>query len=190
MQTGGQVSSAPGRRGSQTGRECLAPEGSPRLAPTRASSASSSSYILREVTRFPLPPDRRTCFSAQRGPRPQVPPPRSHTPKWATCHRCRRAPSAQTLRQRVLAQCKTGGSSGRKKGFCKSRLLQQRTPIPPLKTPGQASSCSQATVTHAVLPSERPRTHKGQHTSACDQSGSVRICLERGTRLSPPEGGN
>jgi hypothetical protein len=35
MQTGGQVSSAPVRRGSGVGRECL--------APTRASSASSSS---------------------------------------------------------------------------------------------------------------------------------------------------
>lgn len=98
MQTGGQVSSAPGRRGSQAGRECLAPEGSPRLAPTRASSASSSSYILREVTRFPLPPDRRTCFSAQRGSRPQVPPPRSHTSKWATCHRCRRAQPKLSVR--------------------------------------------------------------------------------------------
>ena len=74
MQTRGQVSSAPVRRDSGAGRECQAPEGSPRRAPTRASSASSSSSILRELTRFPpLPPDRRTCFSAQRCPRPQVP---------------------------------------------------------------------------------------------------------------------
>lgn len=43
MQTGGQVSSAPVRQGFGAGRECLASEGSPGLAPTRASSASSSS---------------------------------------------------------------------------------------------------------------------------------------------------
>lgn len=78
MQTGAQVSSAPVRRGSRAGRECLAPEGSPRLAPTRASSASSSSYTLREVTRFPLPPGQKNVFfctalPAAPGPSAEIP---------------------------------------------------------------------------------------------------------------------
>lgn len=82
------------------------------------------------------------------------------------------------------------GYVGKEKGFCKSRLPQQRTPIPPLKNPGLASPSSQATLTPRYSASERPHIHKGQHTSACGRSGSVRICLGRGTRLSLPGGGN
>lgn len=116
MQTGGQVSSAPVRRGSRAGRECLAPQGSPRLAPTRASSASSSSSTLREVTRVPSPhpPDRGTCFSAQPCLKPQVPWRSSHTHKRATCHRCRRgcwsrrAPQPKTSVRGCLPDAKLG----------------------------------------------------------------------------------
>ena len=54
--------------------ERQAPEGSAKRAPTRASSASSSSSTLLEVTRFPpsSPPrteERVFLHSAARGPR-------------------------------------------------------------------------------------------------------------------------
>lgn len=145
MQTSGQVSSAPPRRGSGVGRECLAPEGSPKLAPTRANSASSSSSTLREVTRVPPPPGGRKVFFCTALPVPRVPRRGSHTRKWAICHRWRpgcwgrRAPSAQNLRQRVLARRKTGGASGRKKDSPRGIYPNREPPHLPPKTNPQAS---------------------------------------------------
>lgn len=87
------------------------------------------------------------------------------------------------------AQRKTGGASGRKKGFCKSRLPQKRTPIPSPKNPRPGLSLLPGHPEPALFSLSTPHTHKRQHTSACGCSGSVRIRLGRGTRLSLP-GGN
>lgn len=142
MQTGGQVSSAPVRRSSRAGRECLAPEGSPRLAPTRASSASSSSYTLREVTRFPLPPGPKNVFfctalPAAPGPSAEIAHAYAGNLAQVQVRRSwsRRAPSAQIPRQRVLAQWKTGGAPGRKKDSSRVVYPDRERPSPSPKSP-------------------------------------------------------
>lgn len=142
MQTRGQVSSAPVLQGSRAGRECLALEGSPRLAPTRASSASSSSSTFREVTRSSLPPDRRTCFSAQLCPPPPVHLRRSHTRKWAICHRCRRGaagagehPQSKTSVRGCLTHAKLGVLREGKRTLQESFIpTENARPIPPKST--------------------------------------------------------
>lgn len=166
MQTGGQVSSAPVLQGSRAGRECLAPEGSPRLTPTRASSASSSSFTFREVTRSSLPPDRRTCFSAQLCPPPPVHPRRSHTRKWAIClpqvpaRRCwsRGAPLVQNLRRRVPDRRQTGGTSGRKKNSARVIYSTENARPIPSKSTGQALI---RTHTHRITPRNSPTPTRG-----------------------------
>lgn len=146
MQTSGQVSSAPLRRGSGAGRECLAPEGSPKLAPTRANSASSSSSTLREVTRVPPPPGGRDVFFCTALPVPRVPRRSSHTRKRAICHRwrrgcrSRRAPSAPNLPPSEGA-CPTQnwGYLGKEKGLSTRGIYPNREPPLPAKTNLQAS---------------------------------------------------
>lgn len=148
MQTSGQVSSAPLRRGSGAGRECLPPEGSPKLAPTRANSASSSSSTLREVTRVPPPPGGRDVFFCTALPVPRVPRRSSHTRKRAICHRwrrgcwSRRAPSVSPKPPSVrgcLPDAKLGVPREGKRTLYTRHLSQQRTSHLPSKNNLQAS---------------------------------------------------
>lgn len=111
---------------------------------------------------------------------PQVP---------ATCCRSRRPPSAQSLRQRVLARCKTGRISGRKKGLRKSHLSQQGTPVPSQQNPRPVLSLIGGHIDPTVFrPRSAPNTHKGQHASASGSPGSVPFCLRGGHSAVSPRG--
>lgn len=195
MQTGGQVSSAPVRRSSGAGRECLAPEGSPRLAPTRASSASSSSYTLREVTRFPLPPGPKNVFfctalPAAPGPSAEIAHAYAGNLAQVQVRRCwsRRGRQPKSSVRGCWPSGKLGVPREGKRILQESFTPTENARPHPLKAPGQASPCSQATLTPRYSASEGPQTHKGQHTLACGRSASVRMFPY--TRLSLPGGGN
>lgn len=177
MQTRRQVSSAPIRQGSGAGRECQAPERSPRLPPPRASSASSSSSTLWEVTRPPSPPERRTCFSAQRCPRPRVPSRRSSSLKGQFVPEAAEAP-------------KLGVPREGKRSLPRAIHPNRERPSRPLKTSGQPSPWlgGQPDPTLFSLRTA-PNTHKGQHTSAYGSPGSERLFLAGGIScLSQKEG--
>lgn len=122
-------------RGSWAGRECQAPESSPRLALTRTSSASSSSSTLWEVTRSPLPPDKRTCFSAQLGPRSQVPPRRFTRVKGQSATRAAEA----LLEQTSTLSPKLGVPREGKRTLPESFTPTEKAHPTPLKSSGQAS---------------------------------------------------
>lgn len=117
---------------------------------------------------LPSPLGRRTCFSAQRGPRPQVPSLRTTRVKGRSATRVVEA----LLEQASTLSPKLGVPRERK------RALQEAvTPTTcSIKTPGPASSWFVGHPDPTLFRLKTaPSTHKGQHTLACASPGSVRL---------------
>lgn len=137
MQTGGQVSSAPGRLGWEG---MPGSRGQPKAGPYYECQLSFLFLVPSQGGHtVPLPLERRTCFPVQRCLRPHVPLWRSHTRNGQAAIGASGAllVPASALSPKPIGGCVPNATLGvgKEKGLCKSHLSQERMPIPSPKNP-------------------------------------------------------
>lgn len=144
----------------------------------------------------PPPPGQKNvffCTALPAAPRPSAESPHAHMGKLPQVQvrraRGRRAPSAQILRQRVLAHSKTGGASGKKKDSARVVYPNRERPSPSPKNPRPGLSLLPGHTDPTLCCLRTPPHPQGAAHPSMWSVWKRAADLGRGTRLSLP-GGN